>query len=81
MATLGTTELVAVRNALERAGSPNYTKAQINAAAQAVETFLTSNAAAVSSAIDAASTPFTFTNAQKKLIVAYVLDAKFVRDR
>ena len=59
----------------------NYTKTQINAAAQAVENLLTNNASAISNAIDSATSPFIFSNTQKKLIVAQVVFAKYLRDR
>jgi hypothetical protein len=81
MATLNASELQSIRNECAETLTVNYTKALVNAAAQAVETFLTSNAAAISAAIDAATAPFVFTNAQKKKIVAEVVRLKFERDK
>lgn len=66
MATLSVSELQSARNATALIGTVNYTKAVFNAATQAVETFLTSNAAAISSAIDTATSPTVLSNAQKK---------------
>ncbi len=81
MATLSATELQAVRNATAQTQVVNYTKSQINAAAQAVETYLTNNSAAISSAIDTATSPLTLTNSQKKKIVAEVVRLKAERDQ
>lgn len=81
MATLSATELQAVRNATAVTQVVNYTKATINAAAQAVETFLVGQAAAISSAIDTATSPVALSNAQKKKIVAEVIELKFQRDK
>lgn len=81
MATLSSSELQAVRNGCASSQTVNYTKPQINAAAQAVEDFLTNNAAAVSSAINTATSPLVLTAAQKKAIVAYVVYLKFLRDK
>lgn len=81
MATLSATELQSVRNATAATQAVNYTKATINAAAQAVETFLVGQAAAISSAIDTATSPTVLSNAQKKKIVAEVVRLKFERDK
>jgi hypothetical protein len=81
MATLSAAELQSVRNACERSITVNYLKAQINAAAQVVEDFLTSNAAQVSTDINTATSPLVLTNAQKKKIVAEVCRLKFDRDK
>jgi hypothetical protein len=80
MATLAAAELQAIRNNCAATQTVNYTKPQINAAAQAVETFLTNNAAAISAAIDAATTPLVLTVTQKKKLVAEVVAAKARRD-
>jgi hypothetical protein len=82
MAQLDSNELTGIRGECAKTFSPiSYTKPQLNAAAQAAETFLAANGAAISSAIDAATTPFVFSNAQKKKIVAEVLNRKFLRDK
>lgn len=81
MATLAATELQAIRNACEVGVPVTYSKTQINAAAQAVEDFLTSNAAAISTAINQATSPVVLTAAQKKKLVAEVCERKAQRDR
>lgn len=81
MATLSATELQQIRNGCAETQIVNYTKTQINAAAQACEDFLANNAAAVSTAINAVTSPFVFTNAQKKAIFAYVVLQKYLRDK
>jgi hypothetical protein len=82
MATLSATELQAIRSGC--AGSVSavtYTKAQANAAAQAVEDFLTNNAATVSTAINTATSPLVLSAAQKKALFAQVVFAKYLRDK
>lgn len=81
MAILSATELQAIRNGCALTQAINYTKPQINAAAQACEDFLTTNAAAVSTAINTATSPFVFSAAQKKAIFAYAVYMKFLRDK
>jgi hypothetical protein len=83
MATLSAAELQAIRNrCAERPGAvTTLTKAQVNAGAQACEDFLTNNAAAVSSAIDAAISPGTLNAAGKKKLFAEVVEAKYQRDK
>lgn len=81
MATLTATELQEIRNGCAQSQTVNYTKPQINAAAQACEDFLTNNAATISTAINTATSPFVFTNAQKKAIFAYAVYMKFLRDK
>lgn len=82
MAVLSVSELQAVRNGCANSGVlVNYTKAQNGAAAQAVEDFLTNNAAAISAAINTATSPLVLTAAQKKEIVAQVIFVKYLRDR
>jgi len=81
MATLSVNELRSVRNACERAVTVSYTKAVINAAAQAIETWLTDNQASASAAIDAAILPAMLTTAQKRKIAAEVFRLKYDRDK
>ena len=69
-----------------------YTKPQINAALQAIENTMTGRLIVagdvmktipqiISSEIDAATTPFVFTNAQKRVLFALWADLKFQRDK
>ena len=81
MAVLTATELQQIRNGCATTQTVNYTKTQINLAAQACEDFLANNAAAVSTAINTATAPFVFTAAQKKAIFAYVVLMKYMRDK
>ncbi len=57
----------------------NYTKPQINAAAQAVEDWFEVNRPALSTAIDLATSPLVLTNAQKKQLVKWWFMLKFNR--
>lgn len=83
MAVLSATELQAIRQGCELTVgfTLNATKPQINLAAQAVEDFITNNAATVSTLINTATSPFVFTAAQKKTITAYVVLMKYLRDK
>lgn len=81
MGVLTTAELQSVRNACANSVQVNYTKTIIDAAAQACEDFLTQNAAAVSTAINTATSPVVLSNAQKKKLFAEVVVLKYLRDR
>lgn len=81
MAILSSGELQSIRNDCQESIQVNYTKAQIAAAAQAVEDFLVSQASAISTAINAATAPLVLTAAQKKKLVAEVLQRKWARDK
>lgn len=79
MAILGPNELCALRQAVARRGAVpvNYTKAQIDAAVQAVEDFFEANRAGMSTAINTATAPLVLTVAQKKELVRQWLIHKF----
>jgi hypothetical protein len=81
MATLSASELQAVRNGCAQTVTVTYDKPTINAAAQAIEDWLTSQAATVSGVINTATSPVVLTAAQKKALFAWVVEMKFLRDR
>lgn len=81
MATLSSSELQAIRNGCAETQVVNYTKAQLNAAAQAVEDLLVSSASTISNTINTATSPLVLTASQKKELVAFVLYVKFLRDK
>lgn len=81
MGVLTTAELQLIRNRCADQFAPTWLKAQINAAAQACEDFLTNNAATVSTAINTATSPLVLTAAQKKKLFAEVVEAKYQRDK
>ena len=88
MATLTAIQKQQVRNWMEQKAllsnvPVTWVKAAVDAAAQAVEDLLVSNATAISNAINAASTPHgvTFTVTQKRMLVALVFQARFLADR
>ena len=62
-------------------GNRNFIKPQCNAAFQAIEDWFTSSAqqSAISLAINAATTPFVFTAAQKRFLVKAWLFMRFLR--
>lgn len=59
--------------------NPNWTKPQINAAANAIDAWfdLAATRTAISNAIDVATSPKVFTAAEKKLIMRAWLTEKF----
>jgi len=77
MAILTANELVAIRRqcAAERA-TVNYTKAQINAALQAIEDFFEASRASLGAAIETAA-PGKFNVAEKRQLVKFWLAHKF----
>jgi hypothetical protein len=93
MATLQPPELQTARQACASTFSAvAYTKPQINAALQAIENAMTTTTmpagavgltipAIISTAIDAATTPFVFTGPQKKVLFALWARLKFERDK
>ena len=60
---------------------PSVIKADINNMMQAIEDWLESNRAALSSVVDTATSPVTFTNSEKKRAFAVWCEQKFGRDR
>lgn len=80
MATLTAAQLAEARQNFSPRPA-GCTKPVINAAVQAVETYMTTNAAAITSAIDAASSPVTFTANQKKQVVAAWALIRYEQDR
>lgn len=93
MATITVSELAEARQECARTQSGvNYTKAQINAALQAVEDAMTTRVIGagdlgstitqiISAAINTATSPLVLTAAQKKLLFAWWAELKFRRDR
>jgi hypothetical protein len=83
MAVLIAAELQSIRNGCANApeASSRARRLRLAAAAQAVEDFLTSNAAAISTAINTATSPVVLTAAQKKELVAQTIYAKYLRDK
>lgn len=83
MATIPTNDLDQLRHVLEKYAeqegySVNYVKSVANAAFQAIETWFSAGAqqSAISTAINAATSPVTLSNAQKKIIGKAWLDWK-----
>jgi len=83
MATLTNQEKARIRNILE-SKFPNVTwpKGAVNDAAQVIEDFLTNNQAAISTAVNTATAPYsvTFTAGQKKVLGAAVFYLKYLKD-
>lgn len=80
MAILLPDDLTVLRQQSARDQTVDYTKAQINAALQAIEDFFEANRGAISAAINTATAPYVFTAAQKRRMVAYWLQQKFGRE-
>ena len=79
MAILTPEELVEVRRECA-VGIVTWDKATINIALQAVEDWFEANRVSLASTINTATSPFVFTNAQKKKIIAYWLRQKFRKE-
>ncbi len=80
MATLTAQELASLRQGIESEGVPaGVIKPTLNAAFQAIETWFENNRAGLGTAIDAATSPFVFTAAQKKALGKWWLRQKFDR--
>ncbi len=80
-AQLGPLALAALRRQLAaRKSEIGYDKATVNAALQAIHTFLQNNKAQISADINAATTPFVFTAQDKKLLVAFYMAQQAQKD-
>ncbi len=81
MAVLSAEELAELRRRVRTSvGNVTWTKPQINAAVQATENWFEANRSSLVSAIDTATSPHSFTGAQKKALVAYWMLQKFARE-
>ena len=80
MAILTPTELSTLRQDFERSETPTCLKPTLNAALQAIEDWFEVNRAGLSTTINTATSPYVFTAAQKKKLVAYWLRQKFGRE-
>lgn len=83
MATLTATQLAEMRRRfVAKLGDVaiDFDKPTVNSAFQAIEDWYEANKAQISSDIDAATTPYVFTGAQKKLLGAYWLLQKSGRE-
>lgn len=82
MATLTATELAELRLACASSqATVGYTKAQINAALQAIEDWFENTArAALNTTINTATSPLVLSAPVKKILVAHYLRQKFARE-
>jgi hypothetical protein len=86
MAVLTTEEKVSIRQECAKTQAVDYTKATINAAAQAIEDYLEDMvtnrpASSLNAAINAATSPITLSVAVKKKIGAEVMRLRYERDK
>lgn len=80
MAILLPHELTDLRQPVARDQLVDYTKAQANAALQAIEDWFEANRAALGTAINTATAPYVFTPAMKRRMVAHWCRQKFGRE-
>jgi hypothetical protein len=81
MAVLDATQRAEIRQALARLSDAiDYDKPKVNLAIQALEDWYENNKAGVSTAMNAATSPFVFSAAQKKKIGAYWFLQKAARE-
>lgn len=81
MAVLNGGELNTIQQGCEKIVTVDYTKAQINTAIQAIEDWYQLNKGDISTDIDTATSPFSFSIAQKKAIFAYWAFYRFNNDK
>lgn len=79
MAILTAEQLAQIRRECANEITVDYTKATINAAVQAVEDWWIANQAALSTAINVATSPVVLSVAQKRAIGKFWLKQKFER--
>ena len=77
MTILAVDELAKMRRRMAVGQHPDWDKSIINAALQAIEDWYQTNKVQGSTDIDTATSPFTFTNAQKKKLFGYWMEHKF----
>ena len=82
MAVLIAAELDKLRQGAEaeKTDAITYVKADANAAFQALEDWYEGERTAVSGLIDTATSPFVFTNTEKKKMAGVFLKQKFVKE-
>lgn len=81
MAILTVKELAKLRQGVAKSQSVvNYNKANINSGLQAIEDWFNNNRSTVSDLIDTATSPFIFTNSQKRALSKFWLRQKFDRE-
>jgi hypothetical protein len=81
MAVLSPDELTKIRQECAKRVPVNYTKAQLNAAVQAVEDWFETNRSSLSAVINNATSPLTLTAGQKRALVAFWLESKFRKEQ
>lgn len=80
MAILISDELAELRRECAVGEVAIWNKTEINVALQSIEDWFEANKANLSITINTATTPFIFTAAQKKKLIAYWLRQKFIRE-
>jgi hypothetical protein len=80
MAVMTSDELVEIRRECAVGETVTWDKATINIALQAIEDWFEANKADLVGAINTATSPFVFSNPQKKKLIAYWLKQKFRRE-
>jgi len=81
MAVISNDELAKIRQGATKDFHPNYPKATINTALQAIEDWFEGAKSSGSSDIDTATSPYTFSNTAKKALFAYWLEHKFGKEK
>lgn len=80
MAIISNEHLSRLRQGAAGRTNVNYTKTTINAAFQAIEDTFENSRGAFNAAINNATSPFVFSPAQKKILVALWAQQKFERE-
>ena len=80
MAVMTQDELVEIRRECAVSEVVDWDKATINTALQAIEDWFEANKNAWAGAVNTATSPFVFSNPQKKKLLAYWFKQKFRRE-
>ena len=81
MAIISNKQLAEMRREFCKGRNPDFTKPTLNAAFQGYEDYLQTTQSGGVSAINAATSPHTFSNAEKKVIGAIVFKYKYGEDK
>lgn len=80
MAVMTQNELVELRKEIANNETVTWDKNTVNLALQAIEDWFESSRATLAGNINTATSPFVFTNPQKRKLLAYFMKQKFRRE-
>jgi hypothetical protein len=81
MATINNKQLAQMRREYTKGRHPDYPKATLNAAFQGYEDYLQTTQSGGITAFNTATSPYVFSNADKKVLAAIVFKFKYGEDK